>query len=278
MPRLSVVIAAKNEERYLLEQLLALQTQAVRPDEIVLVDDGSTDRTLELMQEFAGAVPGVRIISLPESVGCARATNRGVAEATGTHVYVASANDVVSPAAIRAIAEALRAYPDAHLITGDVSGIHLGWGDPTGAVSTPSYLDADAVSRVLGGAGIIHAAGTVISREAWDRYGGWAPAWFPYSETLCWHVTACRYGAVYTPNQIASVRVHEGSASTTVLDREWRRPLMQMAAHFVDDLEEPARSRLLGSRLWDIREWAPEMRPLLLGTEKLRRAREPVGV
>lgn len=261
MPRLSIVIAAKNEQRFLPDQLRALALQAVQPDEVVLVDDGSTDDTLAIMRAFAWSRPGVRIISLPESAGCPRATNRGVAESTGDWLYIASANDVMHGGAMTAIARAIRAFPSAHLIAGDVAGIHLGWSED--GLVTPVQMSPERVAQLIGPMGIIHAAGAVISREAWDRYGGWEPTWFPYSETLCWHVTACRYGLVYTPDPIAWVRVHEGSASTTVLDREYRRPLMEQAVEFLLGLEEPTRSRLINSKLWQIREWAPDMDTLL---------------
>lgn len=257
MPRLSIVIAAYNEAGRIQEQLLAIQTQACRPDEVILVDDGSQDDTLAIMQDFARCMPGVIIISLAENVGCARATNRGVAESTGDYLYIASANDVMRPGALTTVAEAIRQYPDAHLIVGDVAGIHLGWS------TEPAYLDPAHAAGLFGHRGIIHAAGAVISREAWDCYGGWAPSWWPYSETLTWHTTACRYGLVYVPAELAWVRPHEGSASTSVLDREWRRPLMDAAAGFVLSLEEPTRSRLANSDLWSIREWAPDMAPKL---------------
>lgn len=263
MPGLSVIIAAYNEAGRIQEQLLAIQTQNVRPSEIVLVDDGSTDRTLDIMSEFARAVPDIQtsVISLPTNGGCARATNRGVAESSGDFLYIASANDVLRPGALAAVADAIRAYPDADLIAGDVAGIHLGWhADHVGA---PASIAPGTVAGLFGHRGIIHAAGAVISRKAWDRHGGWAPEWWPYSETLTWHTTACRYGLVYTPHEIAWVRPHDGSASTSVLDREYRRPLMEQAARFVDGLEEPARSRLIGSDLWSIREYAPDMVPML---------------
>lgn len=269
MPRLSVIIAARNEEKYLGEQLEAISRQAVQPDEIILVNDGSTDRTLEIMQAFFQERRDTKIVSFDESVGCAQATNRGVAESSGGWLYIASANDVMQGGAITAIARAIHAHPTADLIVGDVAGIHLGWNaDQDGELLSPAYLDADRVSKLIGQMGIIHAAGAVISHRAWYQHSGWDPAFFPYSETLMWHATACRYGAVYTPDPIAWVRTHEGSASTTVLDREYRRPLMEMAAQFVDGLEEPARSRLIGSKLWAIQEWAPDMVPLLERVQK----------
>jgi len=249
------VIAARNEERFLPEQLLAIQSQSTQPDEVVFINDGSTDRTLETMQIYAMTNPHVKtlIIDLATNIGCARATNRGVAESSGDLIYIASANDVIQPRALTSIAEARRAFPDQHVYVGDVVGIHLGWGDETGDVVTPSYINPDRGSRLLGSSGIIHAAGCVISREAWDRNGGWDPDWWPYSETLTWHVSACRYGFVYTPNPIGWVRQHEGSASLTVLDREWRQPLMRAAVDHIQRLEEPTRTRLVESNLWDIR-------------------------
>lgn len=276
MSRLSIVIAARNEEHFLGDQLQAIGHQDVQPDEIVLVNDGSTDRTLEIMQAFAQGRGGIHVISLAENVGCARATNRGVAESSGDFVYVASANDVMRGRALTAIAEAIRQFPDAHLIVGDVAGVHLGWNaDAEGELLSPGYLDAARVASLLGPMGIIHAAGAVISRAAWDRHGGWDADWWPYSETLTWHTTACRYGVVYTPDEIAWVRPHEGSASTSVLDREYRRPLMEQAARFVNGLEEPTRTRLIASKLWGIREWAPDMVPMLT---QVVQARETVGV
>lgn len=263
MSRLGVVIAAKNDERYLPEQLRALQQQTVQPDEVIFVNDGSTDSTLDIMRRYADTNRHVKtlILDFVESVGCARATNRGVAESSCDLLYIASANDVIQSRALLSISEARQAFPDQHVYVGDVSGIRLGWG-PTGS-SAPIYLGPDESCELFGTMGIIHAAGCVISREAWDRFGGWDPDWWPYSETLTWHTSACRYGLVYTPNSLGWVRQHEGSASTTVLDREWRQPLMRRAVDFVLALEEPTRTRLMQSKLWEIREWAPDMAPLL---------------
>lgn len=267
MGKLSVIIAAYNETAYLPDQLDAIHRQRIKPDEIIFVDDGSTDDTAEMIRSFIeygdARAYGARLVKMGENVGCAEATNRGVAESTGDHLYIASANDVVCPGAFAAMKEAIRYYPGASIIAGDVSGMRAGWGDESGNVVTPSYLDPDKICRIFGPGGIIHAAGAVISRAAWDYHGGWGADFWPYSETLTWHVTAARFGVVYVPWCIADVRHHPGSASKTVLDREWRRPLMERAVRFVMELEEPTRSRLVGSRLWDIAEWSPDMGQLL---------------
>lgn len=268
MSRLSVVIAAYNEQSYLLEQLNAIMYQHVQPDEVVFVDDGSTDGTRRLIQDWidtpSGQACGARLIALDQNVGCAEATNRGVAESTGDHLYIASANDIVSPGLFQAIKESYRRYPGANLVVGDIEGIHLGWSPDFDTIfPTPTYINPETLALMIGPRGIIHAAGVSISRVAWDHHGGWDASWWPYSETLTWHVTAMRYGAVYVPWAFARVRSHAGSASKTVLDREYRWPLMQKAARFVCELQEPERTRMLQSQLWGIAEWEPDMAPLL---------------
>lgn len=279
-PRLSIIIAAYNEQRHLPEQLRSIARQVCTSRyesdvEVIVMDDGSTDTTFDIACAFRrNMMPSMQIVvSADGNQGCAKATNEGARIARGDYFYIASANDVMEPRAIASIFEAIEAFhprqsslPDRQIdvIVGDVAGIHLGWGPESnnqvdGVTMAPRYLSPDAVARLLGVRGIIHAAGCVISQRAWDQHGGWDPAFWPYSETLTWHIAACRYGAVYTPNAFGWVRVHDGSASRTVLDRDWRRDIMTQAAQFVMHLEEPARSRLIGSRLWDIAEWTPGM-------------------
>ena len=270
MPRLSIIICAYNESAYIAEQLRAIASQIRNTPyesqvEIVFVDDAAKDTTFDIAVAFQKSLlPSMRILRMPNNVGCAIATNYGAQMAHGDYFYIASANDIMQPRAILSIFEAIDAFPSVDMIVGDVAGIHLGWGaNQNGETISPRYIPADQIVSWFGPQGIIHAAGCVISRRAWDQHGGWDASFWPYSETLTWHTVACRYGAVYTPNAFGWVRQHPGSASTTVLDREWRRPLMERAAQFVMTLEEPARSRLISSRLWDITEWSPDMRSLL---------------
>ena len=74
MDRISVVVCAHNEEAYLAPCLHALLAQTRRPDEILVVDNASTDRT----REVAEAVPGVRVVDEPR-LGLVLARERGLA-------------------------------------------------------------------------------------------------------------------------------------------------------------------------------------------------------
>jgi glycosyltransferase involved in cell wall biosynthesis len=259
---LSVVISAHNEERHLEEQLLAVQTQGIRPREIVLIDDASTDKTLTIMRQFASAIRGaqVRIIHRWRCLGAIASYNAGVAVTTSAHVYLASANDVLQSGAFAVVEQALQMFPGADLIVGNVVGSEVSWAD------RPTYIVGQYVAPRFGHQGIIHGAGVAVSRRAWDSVGGWQEGVGPYCDALMWHILALRHGLVYTPRPISWVRPNgpgEGYGGAMVLDRVRRRPYLEEFARRVLALEEPTRSRLVDSNLWSIREFAPDMVALL---------------
>ena len=83
----SVVMTVLNEEKGLSQLLDTLVGQSRQPDEIVIVDGGSTDGTLHLLERYAGNEPRLRIIRAP-GVNIARGRNIGIAEAKGDIIAV----------------------------------------------------------------------------------------------------------------------------------------------------------------------------------------------
>lgn len=86
--RISVVIRALNEAEHLPSLLEALRAQTLRPDEVILVDSGSTDATVEI-----ASAHGARIVSIaPEDFTFGRSLNVGCAAAAGDILVLASAH------------------------------------------------------------------------------------------------------------------------------------------------------------------------------------------
>ncbi|MCS7067617.1 MAG: glycosyltransferase family 2 protein [Meiothermus sp.] len=84
--RISVVVPARNEEAFIEGCLQALQGQTLRPDEIIVVDNGSTDGTAELAVRM-----GARLVSCP-TPGVAVARQAGLEAATGDWVATTDAD------------------------------------------------------------------------------------------------------------------------------------------------------------------------------------------
>ncbi|HEY1376226.1 MAG TPA: glycosyltransferase family 2 protein [Gemmataceae bacterium] len=97
--KLSVVIPVYNERRWLAEVVRRVEAVPV-PKEIVVVDDGSTDGTRDLLRELAGR-PGVRAFYQPRNRGKGAALRVGFKHATGDVVLVQDADLEYDPADYR---------------------------------------------------------------------------------------------------------------------------------------------------------------------------------
>jgi GT2 family glycosyltransferase len=99
-PRISVVIPTRNGARTLSRCLQSLRESTCPPDEIIVVDDASTDNTAQIAEQF-----GCRVIRQPENIGAARAKNRGAAVARGDVLFFTDDDIVVARDAIANLAE-----------------------------------------------------------------------------------------------------------------------------------------------------------------------------
>jgi len=106
----SVIIPVYNGERHLHGQLEALARQEYgEPWEVVIVDNGSTDRSIEVARSFRGRLPRLHILC-ESSSGKAHAVNRGVRAATGRFLLFLDQDDEVAPGYLTAMTSALEEY------------------------------------------------------------------------------------------------------------------------------------------------------------------------
>lgn len=123
---ISVVVVAHNPGSYVREMLESLVSQSSPADEIIYYDDGSTDDSLAILEEFREKLPMLRVIKGDSQAGISRARNRANQMAGSEYVAVLDADDYLHPEAIKKYREAIvgSGFPD--LVCGDTAVFRQG--------------------------------------------------------------------------------------------------------------------------------------------------------
>lgn len=116
---ISIIIPAYNVEKYLEEALDSIRGQEQLPDEVILIDDGSTDRTLDVAEAYRFPVP-YQVVSI-ENGGQGNARNLGVSLASSEYIYFFDSDDLLMKNFISFVKELIRRYqrPDIILFSGE---------------------------------------------------------------------------------------------------------------------------------------------------------------
>jgi glycosyltransferase involved in cell wall biosynthesis len=110
---ISVVIPNFNHAKLLPRALRGLLRQVPAPDEIIVVDDASTDGSIGVIETFQRDHGMIRLVRHASNRGAPAALNTGLAAAKGEFVYFGAADDFVLPDFFSAALTALKAFPDA---------------------------------------------------------------------------------------------------------------------------------------------------------------------
>ncbi|MGE5464937.1 MAG: oligosaccharide flippase family protein, partial [Syntrophothermus sp.] len=113
--RVSAVITAYNSEAFIAEAIRSVLEQSHALDEIVVVDDGSTDHTRQIVSEFADQ--GIKFIQ-QHNMGAGGARNRGIRETSGDFIAFLDADDVWLEDKTHLQLEYLTSHPKAALVSG----------------------------------------------------------------------------------------------------------------------------------------------------------------
>lgn len=113
-PTFSVIIPAYNAAATIVASVRSVLEQTEPPAEVIVVDDGSTDKTQALLHDAFG--DAIRIISLERNSGPSAARNAGLAAASGTHIAFQDADDHWHRGKLASVAKILAAKPDIHFL------------------------------------------------------------------------------------------------------------------------------------------------------------------
>ena len=109
VPNVSLIIPVYNVEQYLPKCLESIAAQTLKGFEVILVDDGSTDHSLEILRGFARRFPNTCVIH-QENGGVSKARNAGIQAARGKYIAFMDSDDYIAPLYLQRLYESAKKY------------------------------------------------------------------------------------------------------------------------------------------------------------------------
>lgn len=220
MVTISVLMPVFNAQKYLSAAIESILTQTFGDFELIVLDDGSTDATLRILQEFQKRGPRIRIISR-ENRGLIKSANELLGHAQGEFVARMDADDIALPARFSLQVAFLREHPEVVCVGGATEMI-----DGEGRYLTQLQLpetDQDIQRLALAGHGSITHSCAMIRRESLVSIGGYDPEAYAAEDLDLW-LKLGEIGQLANLHEpVLSCRLHSGSISE-------RNPSHQRAA------------------------------------------------
>jgi glycosyltransferase involved in cell wall biosynthesis len=218
-PLVSVLVPTRNRERFLPACVASILEQTYTNLEIIILDNGSQDSTMEIASSFARDDRRIRIERVHQDVGLIANHRRGISLASSELVKFVHDDDVLEPSAIERLVKALDGAPGAAIATSPRTHI-----DVTGAPRAeqpPTLYDQDAIldGRLVGDTMLVNAnnlvgeASTVLFRRDLLRgspYASFEGRTYHYlTDVSTWLVLLAKGPLAFVRAPLSRTRIHE---------------------------------------------------------------------
>jgi glycosyltransferase involved in cell wall biosynthesis len=218
-PRFSAIIPNYNHAAFVLDTLNAAIEQTVPFDEILIIDDASTDDSVARIEARIRDVPHARLIRNPTNLGVIATSNLGLHAATGDFICYLSADDHYDRRIVAWCHALLARYPDVAMISGNAS-IRHGTRETLHHLVLPfsqradGRYDRDAIAAIAKRRAFTFNMGAnIIRRDAHLAAGEllpdlrWSADWFLYV------LVGCRYPFGVIPHSLVTIRIDDAQYS-----------------------------------------------------------------
>jgi len=218
-PKISVIIPVYNGEKYILDALKSVEVQRYSNLEVIIVDDGSTDRSVDLVK--TQSIP-VKIIQ-QSNAGPAAARNTGLGHATGDYIAFLDADDIYPENKFKVQLEYFKNFPETKVVAGRIQYIFL-----EGSESKLIHFESEEQTMVhvhLGSMLTHHSVFDVIGRfDSKLRFSEDIELWFRLREF--------EINYVVLPDITLQYRLHDSNMTRGLqgIERDFMRALRMSLA------------------------------------------------
>jgi glycosyltransferase involved in cell wall biosynthesis len=203
-PTISVVTPNYNHGRLIAEAIRSVAAQVHQPVEHIVVDDGSTDDSREIIAALAREYPLVKLVVSERNRGVAAATRVGTQAARGDFIMSLGADDALPARSLSRFHDVAKAHPDAALICSDVFFVNEqtghSWVRRGLNLPAPTYISPeDLIAQQRRGLNVINGGAAIVRRDVLlevemnDALLRW------YLDFTYYNAIAYRHGVYYIP-------------------------------------------------------------------------------
>jgi glycosyltransferase involved in cell wall biosynthesis len=222
-PTVSVLMANYNHARYLDESLTAFCSQTRLPNEFIIIDDGSTDNSLEVIEKYARQYPFIRVLRNDRNRGQMYSVNRALSEAKGDYINWAAADDHVAPDFLEKSLSAIERHPGVGVCQAEYALFYENNGAfvPQRNVANvfnfgrmPEYLSPWRYREWLKDEIVwLSTNGALVRRNVLLEMGAYHAEMEWHADWFSVQAAALRYGLCVVPEPLAALRVQTSSYS-----------------------------------------------------------------
>ncbi len=210
----SVILPTYNGEKYLRSALESVVIQKSDDLEVIAVDDGSSDKTLEILEEFRDALP-LKIHRRAHIGNWVTQTNFGIVQSRGRYLSFLHQDDLWLPNRLAHLREQVRTYPDlalylqpARFVDGKGKTVGM-WRTPFGTSSR--ILNSQQICESLLVQNFIAMPAPLVRREALNRVGCFDDTLWFTADWSCWLALGLLGPWAYSPDPVTCFRLHAES-------------------------------------------------------------------
>jgi len=222
-PSIAVILPNRNDARYLPRCLRSVLEQKVQPDELIVIDDQSTDDSAAVIRSMIAGHAHAQLVENPVNLGVYGAVDEGLKRSHSEYALFLASNDFVLPGIFERAKACLARAPGAGVwsalawIVDEEDRMLRLHPSPVVSLGDTFFPARRCVDFALRLGNWFTGTTLIYRRDALDEAGRFDPVYMGMADLFTALIVAARHGAAYTPEPYAAIRKHANSYLTRTL-------------------------------------------------------------